>query len=191
MESLTETIDLDIEESNDLAFKIKLEGAASSPVKVRLVCEANDYAYMFNGYGTDEADVVQFSLPRMTSKIQEGVYQARVEVLVDNRYFSPLSFQINFKRSVSVVAESMRVVSRQKSQDLKVTAAHMLPPNNSRPALEKPQFEKRQNVISSMLSEKSSSEKKSLRETYDKKIKKSQDGEVDNFIKSLRDKFKK
>lgn len=49
MESLLETIDLDIEESNELLFKVKVEGADPAPVKVRLVCESGDMAYMFNG----------------------------------------------------------------------------------------------------------------------------------------------
>lgn len=123
MEPLTETIDLDIEESNDLTFKIKLEGTAMSPAKVRLVCENEDFAYMFNGYGTGEDEVVQFTLPRMDKKISEGTYRARVEVLVDNRYFAPLQFQINFKKTLSVVAETIQVVRKAAKPEVSVTAA--------------------------------------------------------------------
>lgn len=122
MEQLTETIDLDIDESNELAFKIKMEGAASSPAKVRLVCEGKDFSYMFNGYGTGEPEVVQFTLPQMSSKIQEGVYGARVEVLVENRYFAPVQFQINFKKTLSVVAESIQVKPKMRHSEIKVTA---------------------------------------------------------------------
>ena len=123
MEPLNETVELDLEESNDLTFKIKMEGAATSPAKVRLVCEGSDFAYMFNGYGTGEDEVVQFTLPRMDKKITEGTYNARVEVLVDNRYFAPLQFQINFKKTLSVVAESIQVVRKPSSSDIKVTAS--------------------------------------------------------------------
>lgn len=122
MEPLTETVILDLEETNDLTFKIKMEGTAMSPAKVRLVCENEDFAYMFNGYGTGEDEVVQFTLPRMDRKITEGTYNARVEVLVDNRYFAPLQFQINFKKTLSVVAESIQVV-RKPSSDVTVTAS--------------------------------------------------------------------
>lgn len=123
MEPLTETIDLDIDESNELAFKIKMEGAASSPAKVRLVCEGKDFSYMFNGYGTGEPEVVQFTLPQMSSKISEGTYNARVEVLVENRYFAPVQFQVNFKKTLSVVAESIQVKPRSSHADIRVTAA--------------------------------------------------------------------
>lgn len=67
MDHLEETISLDLEESNELAFKIKIEGSApsSSPVKVRLVCEgAENISYMFNGYSTGEDDIVEFNLPK-------------------------------------------------------------------------------------------------------------------------------
>lgn len=123
MEPLTETIELDLEESNDLTFKIKMEGTAMSPAKVRLVCENEDFAYMFNGYGTGEDEVVQFTLPRMDKKLTEGNYNARVEVLVDNRYFAPLQFQINFKKTLSVVAEAIQVVKKATKPEITVSAS--------------------------------------------------------------------
>jgi hypothetical protein len=100
-----------------------MEGTAMSPAKVRLVCENEDFAYMFNGYGTGEDEVVQFTLPRMDKKITEGTYNARVEVLVDNRYFAPLQFQINFKKTLSVVAETIQVVRKAVKPEVTVTAA--------------------------------------------------------------------
>lgn len=119
---LSETIDLDIDESNDLTFKIKMEGSTSGPAKVRLVCEGPDFAYMFNGYGTGESEVVQFTLPQMGNRLTEGTYDARVEVLVDNKYFSPLGFKINFKKTLSVVAEAVKVLPKAQKADVKVTA---------------------------------------------------------------------
>lgn len=122
MEQINETIDLDIEESNDLTFKIRLEGTASAPARVRLVCEGKDMSYMFNGYGTGEDEVVQFSLPKMDSRLVEGLYSSRVEVLIDNKYFVPLQFYLNFKKSLNVVAESIQVAPKTTRQEIKVTA---------------------------------------------------------------------
>ena len=131
MEPLTETITLDIDESNELAFKIHMEGATSTPAKVRLVCEGKDFSYMFNGYGTGEPEVVQFTLPQMSSKISEGTYNARVEVLVENRYFAPVQFQMNFKKTVSVVAESIQVRPKPVQPEIKVTATPVITPKQS------------------------------------------------------------
>ncbi len=143
MEPLTETVDLDLEESNDLAFKIKMEGTAMSPAKVRLVCENEDFAYMFNGYGTGEDEVVQFTLPRMDKRLSEGLYKARVEVLVDNRYFAPLQFQINFKKTLSVVAESIQVVKRPTKPEITVTASSIISSRPAAPSVSTIKFEQK------------------------------------------------
>lgn len=134
MEPLTETIALDVDETNELAFKIKVEGA-TSPAKVRLVCEGPDVAYMFNGRGTSEDGVVQFIVPQMKGKLQEGTYSARVEVLIENRYFSPVQFQINFKKTMQVFAESVQVVQPPKPE-IRVTAQPIVvvqPPQKTQP----------------------------------------------------------
>ena len=127
MDPLLETVSLDIDESNDLTFKVKMEGTTSSSAKVRLVCEGKDFSYMFNGYGTGEDEVVQFTIPSMVNKVPEGTYDARVEVMVENRYFTPLRFQIAFKKTLSVVAESIQVRPRTTRQEIKVTAAPVAP----------------------------------------------------------------
>ena len=125
MEQLLETIDLDVEQSNELLFKIKVEGVEQVPVKVRLVCETEDLSYMFNGTPTTD-DVVQFVLPILKDKLKEGMYTARVEVLVENRYFAPIEFNINFKKPVKVVAESIQVVQRKAPTQVTVTASQIV-----------------------------------------------------------------
>lgn len=121
MEQLTETVTLDMEEANELAFKIKVEGA-STPAKVRLVCESPEVSYMFVGRGTGEDGVVQFVIPQMKGKLQEGTYAARVEVLIENRYFSPVQFQLNFKKTMQVFAESIQLVQPVKPE-IRVSAS--------------------------------------------------------------------
>lgn len=209
MEPLTETITLDLEESNDLTFKIKMEGTAMSPAKVRLVCENDDFAYMFNGYGTGEDEVVQFTLPRMDKKLAEGTYNARVEVLVDNRYFAPLQFQINFKKTLSVVAEAIQVVKKIVKQEITVTASQVVSakpiaidsspikfeqlhvPQNAVPAIiqQSPQVEQRPSIVSRPPSpQQSQNSRFSLRESYTNKQSIINDEQVAH--QTLRDKFK-
>ncbi len=125
MEPLIETIVLDMEEANELAFKVKVEGA-SSPAKVRLVCEGNDVAYMFSGRPFGNDDVVEFTIPQMKDKLQEGTYTARVEVLIENRYFTPVQFQINFKKTLKVFAEAIKVQKPVLNPEVKVSAAPVM-----------------------------------------------------------------
>lgn len=169
---MLETINLDLDESNDLKFKIKLEGNVNSPAKVRLVCEGEDVSYVFKGYGTNEMDIVQFTLPRMESKIKEGTYNAKVEVLVENRYFAPLQFQINFKKSVSVVAEAVRVAPRVEDKSIKVTAVPVIEAKKKE-SIEK--FEKKPTVVFERREEEEERPVKSssLREAYISRLKNS------------------
>lgn len=120
MENLIETITLDVEEQNELAFKVKIEGSPA-PAKVRLVCEGDDLSYMFKGY-SGEDDVVQFDIPQMKNRLQEGLYNAKVEVFVENRYFTPVQFQIQFKKTVSVVAEAVKVKKQVITPEVRVSA---------------------------------------------------------------------
>ena len=122
MEQITETITLDVEESNELAFRLKVEGA-ESPIKVRLVCESENMSYMFSGRGTQEDGVVQFIVPQMKGKLLEGTYPARVEVLIDNRYFTPVQFNMHFKKTMQVFAESVQVVNTVSKPEIRISAA--------------------------------------------------------------------
>lgn len=123
MESLLETINLDIEEASELLFKVKVEGIEPAPAKVRLVCEIGEVGYIFNGHPTADDGVVQFLLPVLKDKIKEGLYYSRVEVLIENRYFAPVNFNINFKKAIKVVAEAVQVPQRRAVPQISVTAS--------------------------------------------------------------------
>jgi hypothetical protein len=122
MEQFLETIDLDIEEANELLFKVKVEGIEQAPAKVRLVCEGGDMDLVFQGSPTPDEGVVQFMVPPLKGKLKEGQYLSRVEVLIENRYFAPVQFNINFKQAVKVVAEAIRIPAKKEVPRVSVTA---------------------------------------------------------------------
>lgn len=157
-----ETIDLDVEESNELAFRLKMEGVGTNPVKVRLVCESKDVSYMFNGYQGTEMDTVHFTMPEMKNRLNEGTYPARVEVLVDNRYFSPVKFNINFKKTMKVVAEAIQVTQKPVKQEIKITATpiSIKPPVSS---TQQPQAQAPQKQKTNLLAQVVESEKKGMK----------------------------
>lgn len=126
MEHVLETIDVAVDENNELLFRVKVEGIDQAPAKVRLVCEGSDVSFVFNGKTTDEDGLIQFDVPPMTGKLKEGKYVTSVEVLVENRYFTPVQFNMNFKKPVSVVAESVNVVQKKQAPEIKVSAAPII-----------------------------------------------------------------
>ena len=124
MEQFLETIDLDIEEANELLFKVKVQGIDQAPAKVRLVIEeGSETALMFNGNPTPDEGVVQFLLPPLKNKLNEGQYVSCVEVLIENRYFAPVRFNINLKQAIKVVAEAVRLPEKRIVPKVSVTAS--------------------------------------------------------------------
>jgi hypothetical protein len=111
-----EVIDVDIDESNELVFKIKIEGTQPGVAKIRLVCENNDISYIFNGESTGEQDMVQFITPVMNKFLKEGAYHSHIEVIVDNRHFMPVDFDMNFKKTMKVQAQSMQRIDKKQKQ---------------------------------------------------------------------------
>lgn len=122
MEQLIETVALDSEEVNELMFKIRVEGTATGPAKVRLVVESTDMSYMFPAKPGGEDGVVLFTVPQMSGRLPEGTYPSKVEVLIENRVFVPVEFNTEFKKATKVVAESVSVVSRVSKPEVRVSA---------------------------------------------------------------------
>lgn len=131
-----ETIELKLDERNELLFKIVVQGASSDGTRVRLVCEDSDVSYMFRGtpVGNDE---VSFVVPPLKHALKEGqTLNGRVEVFVENRYFSPVEFNVHFKQNVKVVAEGFRVIGVSKPVDVTVTAKVVSKPQVSEKAVQ-------------------------------------------------------
>jgi hypothetical protein len=116
-------IEIDIDEASELLFKVQIEGT-ETPAKTRLVCEGKDMGFLFSGGFTNDPGVVQFVIPCMKGKISEGEYNAKLEVLIENRCFSPVEFRLKFKKQVTVQAESLsHAVTKKLVHEIKPTAS--------------------------------------------------------------------
>jgi hypothetical protein len=119
-----EAIEIKLDEQNELFFNVQVEGSSPGAVTVRLVCESEDFSAVFPGSYTDEGEV-RVVIPELkkNASFKEGKdYEAKLEVMVENRYFIPLKFDMTFKESVKVFAEvstktSSLVENRTKKQD--------------------------------------------------------------------------
>jgi hypothetical protein len=137
-----ELVELKIDEANELIFKVTVEGESTEPAKARLVFDGGLTSYLFNGKSAGE-DNVQFIVPALKNSVKEGEkYNGRIEVLVENRYFVPVEFDVSFKQPVRVVAEALRVNSTQRATVpvVKVSASQVVkqaPPAPPAPIVEK------------------------------------------------------
>lgn len=126
MESLSESIELDVDEPSELEFKVRIEGTSGgSPAKTRLVIEGTDANVMVEGTADDDPSVVTFVVPKLSGRMTEGAHRAYLEVVVENRYFVPIRFSVDVKKTVTVVAEAVRVMSKKKQATVSVVAEAM------------------------------------------------------------------
>ncbi len=103
-------VELNLEESSELRFKVKVVGMEEAP-QYRFICENSNEPidFMFKGV-EEEDDQICISIPAMEGKIKPGTrFNGRLEALVENRRFVPLELSLVFKAPSKVVAESLEV----------------------------------------------------------------------------------
>jgi len=106
------TIELMIDEENELTFQVQIEGTRPGKAKCRLMLESKDMSFAFEGQST--GDEVSVTLPPLDHILKEGTYDMTLEVVVDERYFEPLKIQGAFEKRLKVTAESVTVRSKPK-----------------------------------------------------------------------------
>lgn len=116
-------ISLYLDQDNELRFNVSIEGSKPGTPKYRLVLEGKSISYAFSGQQSSPGEV-SFIVPTMKNIIKEGNYRANLEVMVDDRYFTPLTFDALFEESVRVTAESVaRPVQKKMGVSATIVAA--------------------------------------------------------------------
>ena len=105
--------DVHLDEENELRFNVTTEGTdATASVTSRMVVESGHMDLMFQGTALPGGEI-SVVVPSLKGVLAEGSYSTRLEVLVDDRIFTPLHLSANFKQSIKVVAEA--AVSRHRA----------------------------------------------------------------------------
>jgi hypothetical protein len=112
------TFDIHLDQDNELKFKVVVEGTDEAVLKYQLVLETDRMNYSFPGH-IDNEDICVV-IPPLEKILKEGTYSTRLEVIVDDRIFTPLAMSTNAKKQIKVMAES---VSRARVSAPSVTAA--------------------------------------------------------------------
>ena len=123
-------IDLLLDEENELIFQLNVEGNAPGSAKCRLKLENKGMDLLFEAKSHEKGEI-SVVLPPLGHIIKEGDYDLKLEVVVDDKYFEPLTLLGSFEKSVRVTAEAVVRTPRRKSTS--VTAS--LQSENSKPAV--------------------------------------------------------
>lgn len=110
-------IDLFIDRDNSLTFSIAIEGSLLGKTKYRLVMESPVPGIDMSFKGKESAQgEVSFLIPPLKNIVESSTRNMLLEVTVDDRIFTPMSFPANLKKSVVVTAESLNSVSPVKKR---------------------------------------------------------------------------
>ena len=120
-----ETIELKLDEQNDLSFKVVVEGSKENSVKVRLVLEDKEMSLSFPGYA-GENGTVSVDVPPLKNILAEGIYGAKLEIITEERFFEPLAFNVDLKNSIQISEASISQVEptiRESAKSIKSSSS--------------------------------------------------------------------
>ena len=106
-------IDLDLDKENELIFKLSIEGTKPAKSTSRFLLEGKDYSLVFPASSINNGEI-SIIIPTLEKVLDEGEYRGILEVVVDDRVFTPIQVDTEFKKSLKVVAETV-VRKRQET----------------------------------------------------------------------------
>ena len=97
---------LSLDRENILEFNVDIQGYANTsttkPPKVRMILEQKNMGFCM--VATKEDKTYSIIIPEMKNIMESGICEARMEVIIDSKYFVPWESQIEFDREVKVEA---------------------------------------------------------------------------------------
>jgi hypothetical protein len=112
-------VDLMLDEDNELRFKVNITSSRPGESSCRLMIESGGVQYGFKGSTTTDGEI-SVTIPPLKNILNEGIYETKLEVIVDDKLFVPLEMKVNLEKSVAVTAEA--VVRTPKKQKVEASA---------------------------------------------------------------------
>lgn len=118
------------DETQELVFDMKIEGSREEPSEIRFVIESQtvdgkDVQDVFSIIcrAVREDDAIKVYIPRLLNLFRSGSHKARLEVVLENRLFIPLSEEILIEEPISIkIPKAIApVVESPRSQTPEVT----------------------------------------------------------------------
>ena len=111
---------LSLDRENILEFNVDIQGYANTSTtkapKVRMILEQKNMGFCM--VATKEDKTYSVVIPEMKNIMESGVCEARMEVIIENKYFVPWESQIEFDKEVKV--EAAPIVREEPQPDMSV-----------------------------------------------------------------------
>ena len=122
---------LKLDESSKLAFGVQITGAGGVP-EARFIIEGKDFNIAFPCKQTNEG--VEVEIAGLKNVLSSGEYQARLEVILENKVYTPMRDTITFEPTVEISTKSKPVASIKESVTVSKVIVHK--PDPDKPRLE-------------------------------------------------------
>ena len=117
---------LSLDRENILEFNVDIQGYANTSMtkapQVRLFLEQKNIGFCMSVKKNNKTYSVV--IPEMKNIIKSGICEARMEVIIDNKYFVPWESQIEFDREVKV--EAAPIIREELQPDVSVQAQSVI-----------------------------------------------------------------
>ena len=111
---------LSLDRENILEFNVDIQGYANTSTtkapKVRMILEQKNMGFCM--VATKEDKTYSIIIPEMKNIMESGICDARMEVIIENKYFVPWESQIEFDKEVRV--EAAAIVRENPQPDISV-----------------------------------------------------------------------
>jgi hypothetical protein len=89
---------LELNEATEVDFGIEIHGTSEATSEIRFIIEGPQYGIVCRC--TENNGVITATIPKLKGIIPAGTFDARLEVVVDGKFFAPLKESIEFKPMV-------------------------------------------------------------------------------------------
>jgi hypothetical protein len=91
---------LDLSESAKLDFGVEISGTENKALTARFIIEGPEYGIVCKCI--EESGQLTAEVPKLNGILPSGIYSARLEIIIDGKYFQPLTENIQFNAPVTV-----------------------------------------------------------------------------------------
>ena len=106
---------LELNESSEVDFGIEIHGTTEASSEIRFIIEGPQYGIICPC--KENNGIITATIPKLKGIIPAGTFDAKLEVVIDGKFFTPLKESIEFKPMVEFDIKSTKA---KPSQPLKV-----------------------------------------------------------------------
>lgn len=112
-------INIKLEESSSLKIDMEIEGSVHGKTDMRLSVLNEGLRYSFNAKHMGGTGW-EIEFPKMIGKINEGTYDAEIEIIVDGKHFVPLTETVNFTKEIKPTVKLAEAAPKPATAGVKV-----------------------------------------------------------------------